>query len=92
MQNIDYTQLLQDLTEEYRLRNPRSAAMDEKARQYLVDGGSHAIRLLQPFPPRITWARGAWLRDEDGHHLLDYWQGHLGNLLGHNPDPLLQGI
>ena len=86
MQNIDYTQLLQDLTEEYRLRNPRSAAMDEKARQYLVDGGSHAIRLLQPFPPRITWARGAWLRDEDGHHLLDYWQGHLGNLLGHNPE------
>jgi glutamate-1-semialdehyde 2,1-aminomutase len=52
----------------------------------LVDGGSHAIRLIKPFPPRIVAARGAWIQDEDGHDILDFWQGHLGNILGHNPD------
>jgi glutamate-1-semialdehyde 2,1-aminomutase len=50
-----------------------------------VDGGSHSLRLIEPFPPRITSAQGAWLVDEDGHRILDFWQGHLANILGHNP-------
>jgi len=82
----DYTPLLADLEEEYRQRSPVSNALDERARQHLVDGGSHALRLIQPFPPRITAARGAWLTDEDGHHILDVWQGHFANVLGHNPE------
>jgi glutamate-1-semialdehyde 2,1-aminomutase len=24
--------------------------------------------------------------DEDGHDILDFWQGHLANVLGHNPE------
>ena len=24
--------------------------------------------------------------DEDGHKILDFWQGHLANVLGHNPE------
>ena len=50
-----------------------------------VDGGSHALRLIDPFPPRIVAAQGAWLKDEDGHDVLDFWQGHVANILGHNP-------
>jgi len=51
-----------------------------------VDGGSHALRLIQPFPPRIVAAQGARITDEDGHDILDFWQGHLANILGHNPE------
>jgi len=54
----------------------------------LVDGGSHSVRLRQPFPPRILSAQGAWVTDEDGHQILDFWQGHLVNILGHNPPTL----
>jgi 4-aminobutyrate aminotransferase-like enzyme len=82
----DYTLLQVELAEAYRRYAPRSAAVDETARQVLVDGGSHAIRLIRPFPPRVVAARGAWIQDEDGHDILDFWQGHLGNILGHNPD------
>jgi glutamate-1-semialdehyde 2,1-aminomutase len=57
-----------------------------------VDGGSHAIRLLDPFPPRITAAQGAWLTDADGHQILDLWQGHFANLLGHNPAVITQPL
>ncbi|NLF01058.1 MAG: aminotransferase class III-fold pyridoxal phosphate-dependent enzyme [Anaerolineales bacterium] len=85
MQQRDYKPLLTALTEAYERHAPRSAALNQRARQVLVDGGSHAMRLIEPFPPRIVDARGAWLTDEDGHRILDFWQGHFANLLGHNP-------
>ncbi len=82
----DHTHLMQALAEDYARRLPRSAALQERARKVMVDGGSHNPRLLWPFPPRIVRARGAWLRDEDGHDILDLWQGHFANVLGHNPE------
>ena len=81
----DYTQLMAKLSDDYVDHSPKSAALNEVAERYLVDGGSHALRLIQPFPPRIVSAQGAWLTDEDGHRILDFWQGHFANLLGHNP-------
>jgi glutamate-1-semialdehyde 2,1-aminomutase len=46
------------------------------------------LRLIEPFPPRITAAHGAWVEDEDRHHILDFFQGHYVNVLGHNPEPV----
>jgi glutamate-1-semialdehyde 2,1-aminomutase len=86
MSTLDYAPLLRELADEHRRRSPRSAAIQEQALCHLVDGGSHAIRLLEPFPPRIVRAAGGWITDEDGHRLLDLWQGHLANILGHNPE------
>ena len=81
----DHTCLIAKLAAAHAKRSPQSAALDARAAKHLVDGGSHAIRLMHPFSPRIVSARGAWLKDEDGHDLLDFWQGHLANVLGHNP-------
>jgi glutamate-1-semialdehyde 2,1-aminomutase len=86
MKTRDYTGLWAELAEAYVQYSPKSKALNEKAKTYQVDGGSHTLRLSEPFPPRIAAARGAWLRDEDGHEILDFWQGHLANLLGHNPE------
>ncbi len=82
----DYISLLTELRIAYAVRSPQSAAWNERAQRVLVDGGSHTLRLIQPFPPRIAAAHGAWVTDEDGHAILDFWQGHLANILGHNPD------
>ena len=86
MTTHDYTPLLEELADEHHRRSPRSAAIHDEACRHLIDGGSHSIRLVQPFPPRITEARGGWVQDEDGHRILDLWQGHMANILGHNPD------
>jgi glutamate-1-semialdehyde 2,1-aminomutase len=86
MKTRDYTPLLDELTEAYTRYSPNSGTLNEKALRFQVDGGSHTLRLTQPFPPRIAAARGAWLTDEDGHRILDFWQGHLANILGHNPE------
>lgn len=86
MRSPTRARLLADLAEAYARHAPASAALNEEAKQWLVDGGSHALRLIEPFPPRIVSARGAWVEDEDGHRILDFWQGHYANVLGHNPE------
>ncbi len=75
-----------ELSEAYERHSPKSAGLNEEAKEYLIDGGSHALRLTEPFPPRIASAQGAWVTDEDGHRILDFWQGHFANILGHNPE------
>ncbi len=85
MPERNYSALLQELSDAYRKHSPRSAAIHQRAVKYLVDGGSNALRTIQPFPPRIVNAWGAYLVDEDDHQILDFWQGHYANILGHNP-------
>jgi len=80
----NYTQILENLHQDYYHHAPNSAEIQQKARQMLVDGGSHSLRLIEPFPPRIRSAKGAYVTDEDGNQILDFWQGHYANLLGHN--------
>ena len=85
MRTRDHTRLLADLAQAYRDHAPGSRALNDRALEVLIDGGSHSLRLREPFPPRIVAAQGAWVTDEDGHAILDFWQGHLANVLGHNP-------
>ena len=73
------------LCSEYSQRFSRSAERHAQARQIMVDGGQHTLRLYQPFPVHIQSASGAYVTDYDGHQILDFWQGHFANLLGHNP-------
>ena len=90
MKPRDHSALLAALAAEYEQHAPRSARLNKDAARHLVDGGSHAIRLLKPFPPRITAAHGSSVTDEDGNSILDFWQGHHANILGHNP-PVVTG-
>jgi glutamate-1-semialdehyde 2,1-aminomutase len=85
MKSKNYTLLINELKAAYAQYAPHSAALNERAKRVLVDGGSHALRLMQPFPPRVVRAHGGWIEDEDGHAILDFWQGHIANVLGHNP-------
>ena len=71
------------LWEAYEKHAPKSAALNERAQGLLIDGGSHALRLIEPFPPRVDEARGAYVWDADGNRILDFWQGHYANILGH---------
>lgn len=77
--------LVTKLVQEYREAFPASLATHRRARRHLVDGGSHTLRLSPPFPLYLSSASGAWLQDLDGHEVLDFWQGHYANILGHNP-------
>ena len=86
MKTRDYSRLMGEISEEFSEQFPRAAALHRDASKNLVDGGSHNLRLMHPFPPRVTSASGGWVHDEDGHDILDFWQGHMANVLGHNPE------
>ena len=88
----DYAGLMEELAELHTQRSPRSAALNRRAASSLIDGGSHSVRLIDPFPPRIVEASGAWLVDEDGHRILDLWQGHMANIMGHNPEIITSAL
>jgi glutamate-1-semialdehyde 2,1-aminomutase len=92
MKKPDHSRVLAALAAEYERRSPRSASVHREALRWLIDGGSHTLRLMEPFPPRIASAAGAWVVDEDGHRILDFWQGHYANLLGHNPPQLTSAL
>jgi len=85
MTSTRHAGLIAELEQDYADYAPASRALNDAARRVQVDGGSHAIRLIAPFPPRIRRAHGAWVEDEDGHTVVDFWQGHFANILGHNP-------
>jgi glutamate-1-semialdehyde 2,1-aminomutase len=79
-----HPRLLSHLHAAYAGRFPRSGRINERALESLVDGGSHSLRLIRPFPLRVSRAGGARIEDEDGNLILDFWQGHFANILGHN--------
>jgi glutamate-1-semialdehyde 2,1-aminomutase len=81
-----------ELKREYERRFPRSSAHFQRISRFLLDGTSHAIRWNQPFMPVALRAEGAAIEDLDGHRILDYWQGHFANLLGHNPRLIRQAM
>ena len=92
MRHRDHGTLLAALAAQYEEHSPRSAALNREALKHLVDGGSHTLRLIRPFPPRIVSASGACVTDEDGHRILDFWQGHHANILGHNPEVITRAL
>ncbi len=83
-----HERLLQELRQEYEARFPLSRTAHTQSERWLVDGGSHGVRLFEPYPFHITAAAGATVTDLDGHEILDFWQGHYANILGHNPEPI----
>lgn len=75
----------------YAKLTPRSRALYRRAGKSMIGGGSHTIRLFPPYPFFVSAARGAEVRDADGRVLIDYWQGHYANILGHSPAPVTAG-
>ncbi len=92
MKERNHSKLLAELSAEYERRFPISASRHGQAQKSLIDGGSHALRLIKPFPPRIRSARGSRITVEDGHDILDFWQGHHANILGHNPTVVTEAL
>jgi glutamate-1-semialdehyde 2,1-aminomutase len=80
----------QRIVREYETRTPKSRAHFEAAIQYQVRGGSHNLRLFEPYPFYDVSCSGARVRDLDGNEYVDFWQGHYANILGHNPPEILE--
>jgi glutamate-1-semialdehyde 2,1-aminomutase len=72
--------------------NPRSAALNDRARHLLPGGVTHDVRLTEPFPLAVARAEGARKWDLDGHELVCYAMGHGALLLGHNRPEVVAAV
>lgn len=86
---IDKKILLEELIKNYKKTHKRSRAYFTKASQVQVRGGSHNLRLFAPFPFYDVRGKGSKITDIDGNTYIDFWQGHFGNVLGHNPPVII---
>jgi len=89
---LDEIRLAETLQAQYRARFPKSAQAHERALNSLVDGISHTSRFIEPYPIRTSSAHGAVVNDIDGHEIVDLWQGHYANIIGHNPEPVRNAL
>jgi glutamate-1-semialdehyde 2,1-aminomutase len=89
---IDKKRLLEDLIEGYRRKHGKSEKLYGKAGRIQIRGGSHNLRLYSPFPFYDASADGSTVTDIDGNRYIDFWQGHFGNILGHNPRVVIDAM
>jgi glutamate-1-semialdehyde 2,1-aminomutase len=89
---MEKERLFQKLRQEYTRNHPISERHFREASRLQVRGGSHNLRLFSPFPFYDSRADGSRITDIDGHTYIDFWQGHFGNILGHNPPVVLEAL
>lgn len=82
---LDKERLYLDLKRTYMKKHKKSKEFFKRAHQFQVYGGSHNLRLNDPFPFYDVRCQGPMVTTLDGHSYVDFWQGHFANILGHNP-------
>src|SRR5215469_13682292 len=72
--------------------NPRSEALNSRARGLLPGGVTHDVRLAEPFPLAVERAAGSRKWDLDGHELVCYVMGHGSLLAGHSHPEVVAAV
>lgn len=89
---MDKKDLLNELIESHKKEHKKSELFFRKAIQYQIEGGSHNLRLFEPFPFYDVSCKGSQVKDMDGNTHIDFWQGHFANILGHNPKAVIDAL
>ncbi len=83
----------ENIVAEYIKTHPESHRLHEQAKKFFAaDGVTHFSRLLSPFLPYITHAKGTRTWDVDGNEYIDYSLGHGALILGHSHPDVVQAV
>jgi len=81
------------LIEEYKRTHPESMKLHARAiKTFAAKGATHSARILDPFNPYITHARGSRKWDVDAKEYIDYTMGHGALILGHSHPKVVQAV
>jgi len=77
----------------YLAARPHSVSLHDQALEHFAaDGATHVARVMEPFRPYITHAKGSRKWDVDGHEYIDYITGHGALILGHGPSAVVEAV
>ncbi|MCD6599721.1 MAG: aminotransferase class III-fold pyridoxal phosphate-dependent enzyme [Dehalococcoidia bacterium] len=83
----------ENLIKEYKKTHPGSEKLHERAvKVFAADGATHQSRILKPFRPYITHAKGSRKWDVDGNEYIDFVMGHGTLILGHSHPAIVQAV
>jgi len=83
----------ESLVEEYKRTHPESERLHEEATKlFVANGATHVARILDPFRPYITHARGSRKWDIDGREYICYVMGHGALILGHSHPEVVKAV
>ena len=79
---------VENIVEEYIRTHPSSKKLHDQAVEvFPANGATHFSRIVEPFRPYVTHAKGSRKWDVDGNEYIDYVMGHGALILGHcHPD------
>jgi len=84
---------VKDIFEEYVRTHKGSQRLHERAEKiFPANGATHAGRVLDPFRPYITHAKGSRKWDVDGNEYIDYALGHGALILGHGHPDVVRSV
>jgi len=79
--------------ETYQKTHRRSGELHERAMKVFAgDGATSFVRILDPYRPYITHAKGSKKWDADGNEYIDYVMGHGALLLGHSHPTVVKAV
>lgn len=70
----------------------RSAALFERARQVLTDGGSRSTISIAPYSLYVKQARGKVVTDVDGNELIDFNNNYTSLIHGHSHPAVVEAV
>ena len=78
--------------ERYARRRPLTAALHDRAREYLPGGNTRSVLYHRPFPLRIARAWDAIVEDIDGHRYVDLLGEYSAGLYGHSNQVVIEAM
>lgn len=73
-------------------KTKKSYAAHQKAAHVLPGGVTANIKYFDPYPIFMEEAEGAWLKDIDGNHYVDYLLAYGALILGHGHHQITQAV
>lgn len=89
---IKFKNYLIRLEKEYKNKFNLSLKIYNSGKDFFPNGISNPARFFKPFPVCIDSAQGSIIKTVENEKLIDFWQGHFCNILGHNPPVIVQNI
>ncbi len=78
---------------EYIGKHPGSQKLHEQAvRLFAANGATHSARVMEPFRPYVTRAKGSRKWDIDGNEYIDFVMGHGALILGHSHPAVVKAL
>jgi glutamate-1-semialdehyde 2,1-aminomutase len=86
------SQEVEEARERYASLRPVTAALHDRAREYLPGGNTRSVLYHRPFPLRIARAWDAIVEDVDGHQYVDLLGEYSAGLYGHSHQVVIEAM